>query len=56
MKALDEVTAINLRHHDQAIASGRDAISTLAPTAGAALVLMAGLIGLGLRPRLAEFR
>ncbi|MBD0746928.1 hypothetical protein BG418_02620 [Streptomyces sp. CBMA152] len=56
MQALDEVTAINSDHHYRAIASGRDAISYLAPTAGTGLVLMAGLVAFGLRPRLAEYR
>ncbi|MFG2145765.1 hypothetical protein ACGFRG_16400 [Streptomyces sp. NPDC048696] len=56
MQALDEVTAINSRHHARAIASGRTALADLAPTAGAGLVLMVGLVACGLRPRLAEYR
>ncbi|WP_326592858.1 hypothetical protein [Streptomyces sp. NBC_01294] len=56
MKALDQVTAINQRYFDRAVHKGREALTTLAPAAGAALLLVAGLTLLGLRPRLAEFR
>ncbi|MCX4803301.1 hypothetical protein OG594_16860 [Streptomyces sp. NBC_01214] len=56
MKALDQVTATNQRHFDRAVDEGRGALTTLAPAAGAALLLVAGLTVLGLRPRLAEFR
>ncbi|MFD4871086.1 hypothetical protein [Streptomyces sp. NPDC058412] len=56
MKAVDEVTAINQRHFDLAVRDGRGALTTLAPLAGAALLLVAGLTVLGLRGRLAEFR
>ncbi|MEV5281369.1 hypothetical protein [Streptomyces sp. NPDC051994] len=56
MKALDQVTGINAAHHETAIATGRDAINTQASTAAGALILAAGLLVLGLRPRLAEFR
>ncbi|WP_406186346.1 hypothetical protein [Streptomyces sp. NBC_01006] len=55
MKALDRVTAINQRHFDRAVNEGRGALTTLAPAAGAAMLLVAGLTALGLRPRLAEF-
>ncbi|KOU51976.1 hypothetical protein [Streptomyces sp. WM6378] len=55
-KALDQVTAINSAHHEAAIATGRDAVNTQAPTAAGALLLGGGLLILGLRPRLAEFR
>ncbi|MER7466574.1 hypothetical protein [Streptomyces sp. NPDC097981] len=56
MKALDQVIAINRSHFDRATAEGRDSLVTLAPAAGVALLLAAGLIVFGLRPRLAEFR
>ncbi|MEV7521304.1 hypothetical protein [Streptomyces sp. NPDC091371] len=56
MKALDQVTAINQPHFDLAVQEGRGALTTQAPTAGAALLLTAGLTVLGLRRRLAEFR
>ncbi|WP_329124676.1 hypothetical protein [Streptomyces sp. NBC_01465] len=56
MEALDKVTAINAGHHAQAVATGRDALSVRAPAAGGALLLAAGLLVIGLRPRLAEFR
>ncbi|WP_405442269.1 hypothetical protein OG373_33630 [Streptomyces avidinii] len=39
----------------RAVHKGREALTTLAPAAGAALLLVAGLTVLGLRPRLAEF-
>ncbi|MGW2819244.1 hypothetical protein [Streptomyces sp. NPDC001415] len=55
MKALDQVTAINSAHHDQAITTGRDAVAVQAPVAGGALLLAGLLLVLGLRPRLAEF-
>ncbi|MFD7016993.1 hypothetical protein [Streptomyces sp. NPDC059928] len=55
MKALDQVTAINSAHHDQAIATGRDAIGIKTPIAGGALLLAGLLLVLGLRARLAEF-
>ncbi|MFI6682399.1 hypothetical protein [Streptomyces sp. NPDC050485] len=56
MKALDQVTAINAAHHEAAITAGRDAVDTQASTAAGALLLAAGLLVVGLRPRLAEFR
>lgn len=56
MKALDQVTAINATHHDKAVAAGRDAVGIQAPIAGVALLLAGGLLAVGLRPRLAEFR
>ncbi|MFG2879391.1 hypothetical protein ACGFYU_31035 [Streptomyces sp. NPDC048337] len=56
MRALDRVTAINQSHFERATAEGRDSLITLAPAAGVALLLAAGLTVLGLRPRLAEFR
>ncbi|KOU35383.1 hypothetical protein [Streptomyces sp. WM6378] len=56
MKALDQVTAINSAQHEQAVTSGRDAISVQAPISGVALLLAGGLVVFGLRPRLAEFR
>ncbi|MGW2860218.1 hypothetical protein [Streptomyces sp. NPDC001205] len=56
MRALDQVTAINAAHHESAIATGRDAVNTQASTAVGALLLVCGLLVVGLRPRLAEFR
>ncbi|MEU6054538.1 hypothetical protein ABZ829_29450 [Streptomyces xanthochromogenes] len=55
MKALDEVTAINAVHHDKAIATARHAIDVQGPVTLCALLLGAGLLVRGLRPRLAEF-
>ncbi|SEF14795.1 hypothetical protein SAMN05216533_7177 [Streptomyces sp. Ag109_O5-10] len=56
MTALDEVTGINRAHFDESVAAGRSELTGQLPWAGALLLLAMALAGLGLRPRLAEFR
>ncbi|MFF7471855.1 hypothetical protein [Streptomyces sp. NPDC008092] len=56
MTALDEVTGINRVHFTSSVAAGRAELTGRLPWAGGLLLLAVGLTGLGLRPRLAEFR
>lgn len=56
MAALDEVTDINRRHFSASTHAGRSAVRDLLPGALGALVAVAALTALGLRPRFAEFR
>ncbi|MFC0843213.1 hypothetical protein ACFH04_05570 [Streptomyces noboritoensis] len=56
MRDLDRLTAINGEYGDKAKEAGRDALAAQAPVTGVALLLAGGLLVLGLRPRLAEFR
>ncbi|MFJ8493117.1 hypothetical protein ACIRBZ_32935 [Streptomyces sp. NPDC094038] len=56
MAALDEVTGINRAHFDGSVAAGRGELTGQLPWACGLLLLAVGLTGLGLRPRLAEFR
>ncbi|MER5794888.1 hypothetical protein [Streptomyces sp. NPDC001980] len=56
MTALDEVTGINRAHFDASVAAGRSEMTGRLPYACGLLLLAMVLTGLGLRPRLAEFR
>ncbi|MFI1369079.1 hypothetical protein [Streptomyces griseochromogenes] len=56
MAALDQVTGINRAHFDASVREGRAAVSGLLPWAGGLLLAAVVLTGLGLRPRLAEYR
>ncbi|MFE9552572.1 hypothetical protein ACFYOD_03645 [Streptomyces sp. NPDC006703] len=56
MKALGRLTAINTKYGDEAKQAGRSALAAQAPVSGVALLLAGGLLVVGLRPRLAEFR
>ncbi|MFJ5305150.1 hypothetical protein [Streptomyces sp. NPDC088350] len=56
MRALDEVTAINERHFDGFVAAGRSDVTGALPWVCALLFGAVVLTGVGLRPRLAEFR
>ncbi|GGJ56835.1 hypothetical protein [Streptomyces brasiliensis] len=56
MAALDEVTGINRAHYVSSVAAGRSDLTGQLPWTCGLLLLAAGLTGLGLRPRLAEFR
>ena len=56
MAALDEVTGINRAHFGASVTAGRGELTGQLPWACGLLLLAVGLTGLGLRPRLAEFR
>ncbi|MFF4901183.1 hypothetical protein [Streptomyces sp. NPDC001068] len=56
MAALDRVTDINRAHFDESVAAGRGELTGRLPWACGLLLLAMALTGLGLRPRLAEFR
>ncbi|MFD4601153.1 hypothetical protein ACFWPQ_24375 [Streptomyces sp. NPDC058464] len=56
MTALDEVTDINRAHFDESVGAGRGELTGRLPWTCGLLVLAVALTGLGLRPRLAEFR
>jgi hypothetical protein len=56
MAALDAVTDINRAHFSSSVAAGRSELTGQLPWACGLLLLAIGLTGLGLRPRLAEFR
>ncbi|MEV7978297.1 hypothetical protein [Streptomyces sp. NPDC086519] len=56
MTALDRVTAINRAHFTSSVGAGRSAVGGLLPWAGGLLCAAMVFAGLGLRPRLAEFR
>ncbi|MBW8799781.1 MAG: hypothetical protein JF597_41260 [Streptomyces sp.] len=56
MAALDEVTDINRAHFDEEVTAGRGELTDRLPWSCGMLLLATGLTGLGLRPRLAEFR
>ncbi|MGW4159105.1 hypothetical protein [Streptomyces sp. NPDC004788] len=56
MTELQKLTDINRAHFTSAVGEGRADLGTLLPASGAALLLAAGLLALGLRPRLAEYR
>ncbi|MEU2623763.1 hypothetical protein ABZ642_37625 [Streptomyces sp. NPDC007157] len=56
MTALDQVTDINRAHFTSSVAAGRAELTGRLPWACVLLLLAVGLTGLGLRPRLAEFR
>ncbi|MGW1800726.1 hypothetical protein ACWCQN_33510 [Streptomyces sp. NPDC001984] len=56
MAELDEVTGINRAHYTSSVAAGRSELNGRLPWACGLLLLAIGLTGLGLRPRLAEFR
>ncbi|MFK0159524.1 hypothetical protein ACIQVK_46625 [Streptomyces sp. NPDC090493] len=56
MAALDKVTDINRAHFDDSVTAGRGELTGRLPWACGLLLLAVGLTGLGLRPRLAEFR
>ncbi|MEV6766693.1 hypothetical protein AB0N16_39935 [Streptomyces sp. NPDC051105] len=56
MTALDQVTDLNRAHFTSSVAAGRAELTGRLPWACALLMLAVGLTGLGLRPRLAEFR
>lgn len=56
MAALDKVTDINRAHFTASVHQGRSAVTGLLPWAGGLLLAAMILTGLGLRPRLAEFR
>ncbi|MFF3991257.1 hypothetical protein ACFY0B_42750 [Streptomyces sp. NPDC001797] len=50
------MTDINRAHFGQSVAAGRGELTGRLPWACGLLLLAVGLTGLGLRPRLAEFR
>ncbi|MGW7385732.1 hypothetical protein [Streptomyces sp. NPDC054794] len=56
MAALDKVTDINRAHFTSSVAAGRSELADQLPWVCGLLLLAIGLTGLGLRPRLAEFR
>ncbi|WP_217554551.1 hypothetical protein [Streptomyces sp. GbtcB6] len=56
MTALDEVTDINRAHFRESVGAGRGELTGQLPWACGLSVLAVALTGLGLRPRLAEFR
>ncbi|MFJ3307874.1 hypothetical protein ACIPSA_33270 [Streptomyces sp. NPDC086549] len=56
MAALDKVTDINRAHFTSSVAAGRADLTGRLPWACGLLLLAIVLTGLGLRPRLAEFR
>ncbi len=56
MGALDEVAGINRAHFEASVRLGRSAVGDLLPWAAGLLPAAVVLIGLGLRPRLAEYR
>ncbi len=56
MGALDKVTDINRAHFTASVDQGRSAVTGLLPWAGGLSLAAMMLTGLGLRPRLAEFR
>ncbi|MEU6252025.1 hypothetical protein [Streptomyces sp. NPDC047043] len=56
MTALDKVTDINRQHFDESVRAGRSDLHTELPLVCVLLLLAVVLTGLGLRPRLAEFR
>ncbi|MFF4253452.1 hypothetical protein ACFY1L_19815 [Streptomyces sp. NPDC001663] len=56
MAALDRVTDINRQHFDGSVRAGRSDLDTELPLVCGLLLLAVVLTGLGLRPRLAEFR
>jgi hypothetical protein len=56
MAALDRVTDINRQHFTASVRTGRSDLTSELPLVCALLVVAVLLTGLGLRPRLAEFR
>ncbi|MEU6201734.1 hypothetical protein [Streptomyces sp. NPDC047061] len=56
MTALDEVTDINRAHFDESVGAGRGELTGRLPWTCGLSVLAVALTGLGLRPRLAQFR
>ncbi|MFE7173295.1 hypothetical protein [Streptomyces sp. NPDC057616] len=56
MAALDRVTGINRQHFTASVQAGRSDLKSELPLVCGLLAVAAALTGLGLRPRLAEFR
>ncbi|MFC3572510.1 hypothetical protein ACFOZ0_04275 [Streptomyces yaanensis] len=56
MTALDQLTDINRAHFTASVRAGRADLAEQLPWSGGLLLLAVALTGLGLRPRLAEFR